>query len=105
MPYNKFNSSSNTFDTNVNHLLTGHDSSVGVPSTWNILVNCSRSDSPGKNGTRNNNSANIHPTAHISTHVPYCLAPYNNSGDLIIKNKSISKILIGVMYLQTFHHD
>ena len=50
---------------------------------WNIFASWSRSDSPGKKGVRNKSSATIHPTAQISTPDPYCLAPNNNSGDLL----------------------
>lgn len=64
--------------------LTGQVSSLGVPKTWKMRESWSRSDSPGKNGTRNSSSANIQPIAHMSTPVPYCLAPNNNSGDLKI---------------------
>lgn len=62
--------------------LTGHVSSLGVPRAWNILVSWSRSDSPGRNGTRSNNSAKIQPTAHMSIPTAYMRAPNNSSGAL-----------------------
>ena len=36
--------------TTINKIHTGQDSSVGVPSAWNILLSWSRSVSPGKRG-------------------------------------------------------
>ena len=34
-------------------MITGQDSSLGVPKAWNIRLNWSKSDSPGRNGTWN----------------------------------------------------
>lgn len=76
------------------NVLTGQLSSFGVPNTWKIRVSWSRSDSPGKNGTRSSSSARIQPIAHMSTPVPYCLAPNNSSGDLENKNKVTYSILL-----------
>jgi len=48
----------------------------------NILVNWSKSDSPGKNGTLSKSSATIQPTAQMSTAGPYARAPNSSSGAL-----------------------
>ena len=61
---------------------TGQLSSFGVPIVLKILVNWSKSDSPGKKGTRSKSSAKMQPTAQMSIAVPYWRAPNSNSGDL-----------------------
>jgi len=45
--------------------LTGHDSSLGVPNSWNILSSWSRSDSPGNSGVCS--SKKTHCGAHVNT--------------------------------------
>lgn len=47
----------------------GHESSVGVPSNLKMCRSCCNSESPGKSGVLRDNSANMHPTDHISTDV------------------------------------
>lgn len=39
-----------SFHVDVDVVLTGHVSSVGVPNAWNILLSWSRSESPGRKG-------------------------------------------------------
>jgi len=51
-------------------MLTGQSSSVGVPSARKVVFNWSMSDSPGRYGVRNINSAKMHPTDQMSTAVP-----------------------------------
>jgi hypothetical protein len=46
---------------------TGQVSSVGVPKAWKIFASWSISEFPATNGTRNINSAKIHPADHMST--------------------------------------
>lgn len=65
---------------NLYKIITGQVSSLGDPNVVNILVNWSKSDSPGKKGTLSKSSAIIQPTAQISTLGPYDRAPNKSSG-------------------------
>jgi len=47
--------------------LTGHSSSVGVPSARKIVLSWSMSVSPGRYGVRSISSAKMQPTDQIST--------------------------------------
>ncbi|OMH82550.1 putative proline-tRNA ligase [Zancudomyces culisetae] len=53
---------------------------VGTPHTLNINSSCSMSELPGNNGRRNNISAKMHPTPHMSIALPYRRSPNNSSG-------------------------
>lgn len=50
-------------------LTPGQTSSVGVPRSLKMWSNCWSSESPGNRGDLRDNSANMHPTDHMSTGV------------------------------------
>ena len=74
-----------------------HSLGVGVPWNWKILKIWSISESPLKRGLFSMSSANMHPTAQISTPRLYCFWPSKTSGARY-QSVSISwvRVLIGI---------
>ena len=75
---------------------TGQVVSVGVPRAENMVLSCSISVSPGRNGFLSSSSARIQPHAQMSTPVLYILAPYRSSGAL--QSKRMSQSITGRMW-------